>query len=63
MQLDVNAAWPKLMIHETLPGKPPTRWIDRRSTGPSDMYIKGAPKDSFALFARDMPAELAATLR
>lgn len=64
MQLDVNAAWPKFSIYDPATPKPHTRWIDKRNTGPSDMFLKSAPKDFFALFDRTaLPANLIEKLK
>jgi hypothetical protein len=63
MQLDVNAAWPKFSIYDPATPAPHTRWIDKRITGPSDMFLTGAPKDFFAFFDRSLPAEATAQLK
>lgn len=64
MQMDVNAAWPKFSIYDPATPEPHTRWIDKRSTGPSDMFLKSAPKDFFALFDRAaLPSDLVEKLK
>jgi hypothetical protein len=63
MQLDVNAAWPKFSIYDPETPAPHTRWIDKRITGSSTMFLTGVPKDFFALFDRTMPDEQLAKLK
>jgi hypothetical protein len=63
MQLDVNASWPKFSIYDTTTPAPHTRWIDKRSTGSSNMFLTSAPKDFFALFDRTLPDSLEAQLK
>ena len=63
MQLDVNASWPKFSIYDPATPAPHTRWIDKRSTGASDMFLTSAPKDFFALFDRTLPDALEAQLK
>ena len=64
MQLDVNAAWPKFSIYDPATPEPHTRWIDKRITGPSNMFLRSAPKDFFALFDRTaLPEELVEKLK
>ena len=64
MQLDVNAAWPKFSIYDPATPEPHTRWIDKRITGPSDMFLRSAPKDFFALFDRAaLPSDLVEKLK
>ena len=64
MQMDVNAAWPKFSIYDPATPAPHTRWIDKRITGPSDMFLRSAPKDFFALFDRTaLPVDLVEKLK
>lgn len=58
MQLDVNAAWPKFTGYQDTP-----HVIDGRITGRPDMFLRSAPKDFFALFSSDMPADLKELLK